>query len=96
MILIYGPIALSHIEKDAMKNATKQYKILKKEFDLHMVTMYIFLYQQIFKCSIADHKNLQEYKEDVTKARNKLVELSNPLPELAVTCAFLDKLDTSY
>ena len=96
LILICGPIALSHIEKDATKNATEQYEILKKEFDSHTVTTYSLLYRQIFKCSIADHKNLQEYGEAVTKARNKLVELGNPLPELAVTCAFLDGLDTSY
>ena len=96
LILICGPIALSHIEKDATKNATEQYEILKKEFDSHTVTTYSLLYRQIFKCSIANHKTLQEYGEAVTKARNKLVELGNPLPELAVTCAFLDGLDTSY
>ena len=96
LFLIYGPIALSHIEKNATKNATEQYEILKKEFDSHTVTTYSLLYRQIFKCSIANHKTLQEYGEAVTKARNKLVELGNPLPELAVTCAFLDGLDTSY
>ncbi len=30
LILICGPIALSHIEKNAKKNATEQYEILKK------------------------------------------------------------------
>ena len=84
------------MEKDATKNTTKQYEILKKEFDSHTVTTYSLLYRQIFKCNIADHKNLQEYGEAVTKARNKLLKLGNPLPELAVTCAFLDGLDTSY
>ncbi len=96
LILICGPIALSHIEKNAKKNATEQYEILVKEFNLHTVTTYSLLYRQIFKCSIDNHKTLQEYREAVTKAKNKLVELGNYLPKLAVTFAFLDELDTSY
>ncbi len=96
LILICGLIAPSHIDKDVTKNETEQYEILKKEFDSHTVTTYSLLYRQIFKCSIANHKTLQEYGENVTKARIKLVELGNPLPELAVTFAFLDGLDTSY
>ena len=96
MILICGPIALSQIEKNATKNVTKWYKILKKEFDSHTVTTYNLFYRQIFKCRIVDHKNLQEYGEAVTKAKNKLVELSNPLSKLAVTCTFLDRLDILY
>ena len=58
LILIYGLIALSYIEKDKTKNATKKYKILKKKFDSYMVTTYNLLYCQIFKYSIADHQNL--------------------------------------
>ena len=96
LVLIRGPIVLLYIEKDVIKNATEQYKILKKEFDLHTVTTYSLLYCQIFKCSIVNHKNLQEYGEAVIKAKNKLVKLKNPLPKLAVTCAFLDGLNTSY
>ena len=70
--------------------------MLKEKFDLHIITMYSFLYHQIFKYSIANHKNLQKYKKAVRKARNKLVELGNLLLELIVTCTFLDRLDTSY
>ena len=96
LILICGPIALSHIKKNKTNNTTEQYKILKKEFDSPTVTTYNFFYCQIFKYSIANHKNLQEYGEAIIKARNKLVELGNPLTKLAVSCAFLDGLDISY
>ena len=54
------------------------------------------LYRKIFKCSLSNHKSLKEYGEEVTNARNKLKELGIPIPELGVTCAFLDGLDPSY
>lgn len=73
-----------------------QYEILKKEFDLHTVTTYNFLYRQIFKYSIANHKNFGKYGKAITKNKNKLVELKNLLLELAVTFAFFNKLDISY
>lgn len=36
---------ISHIKKDATKNATQQYEILKKEFDLYTVTTYSLFYR---------------------------------------------------
>lgn len=96
MIPICGLIILSHIEKDITKNATKRDKILKKEFNLHTVITYSLLYHQNFKCNIVNYKNIQEYRETVTKVRNKLVELGNILLELAVTYIFLDELNISY
>ena len=39
---------------------------------------------------------MKEYKKEVTKTQNKLVELDEPLPEMFVSFAFLDRLDLSY
>lgn len=44
----------------------------------------------------SNHKSLKEYGEKVTKARNKLVKLGELLPDMFVTCSFLDGLDSSY
>ena len=66
---------------------------MKKEFDLHTVTIYSLFYYQIFKYNIADHKYLQEYGEAVTIAENKLEKLKNLLLMLAVICTYLDGLD---
>lgn len=58
--------------------------------------MFIVLYWKILQFNISNHKSLKEYEEEVTKAWNKLVKLGEPLPEIFVSCAFLDELDLSY
>lgn len=94
--MIYRSIALLHIKKNVTKNAAKQYEILKKDFDLHIIITYSILYHQIFKYSITNYRNLQEYKKTITKDKTKLVELGNLLPELAVIFAFFYRFDTFY
>jgi hypothetical protein len=54
------------------------------------------MYRRVFKCSLFNHKSIQEYGDEVINARNKLIELERPIDELVVTCAFLDGLDESY
>lgn len=93
--MICGPIALSKIKKYATRNATKKHKILKKEFDLHTVTIYSLFHCQIFKYKLKNHKTFQEYDKSVIKAKKKLVKLRNLLPKLAVICAFFDGFDIS-
>lgn len=69
---------------------------MKKEFDLHTVIKYSLFYCQIFKCNVTNHKILQEYGKLITKVKNKLEELKNPLPKLAIIYVFLNDLDISY
>lgn len=69
---------------------------MKKNFDLHTIIIYSFFYKQIFNCRIANHQNLQEYKKVITKIKNKLVELGNLLPKLAVNSIFLNKVNILY
>jgi hypothetical protein len=94
--LILGTAPRSLIEASSAKNATEQYKILKAEYNKISISSYALLYRRIFRCSLANHKSLQEYADEIINARNKLTDLGRPLDELAVTCAFLNELDSSY
>ena len=96
LLLICGPSALSIIEKEKDASATQKYQLLKAEYDGQTLVTFSVLYRKILRCNISNHKSLKEYGEEVTKARNKLVELGEPLPEMFVSCAFLDGLDSSY
>ncbi|MCJ1428807.1 hypothetical protein MMC29_006718 [Sticta canariensis] len=96
LLLITGPSALSLIELKIDDTATEQYLLLKATYNTTTITTFSMLYRKIFKCSLSNHKSLKEYGEEVTNARNKLKELGIPIPELGVTCAFLDGLDPSY
>ena len=96
LLLICGPSALSIIEKEKDASATKKYQLLKAEYDGQTLVTFNVLYRKISRCNISNHKSLKEYGEEVTKARNKLVELGEALPEMFVSCAFLDGLDPSY
>ncbi|MCJ1427119.1 hypothetical protein MMC29_005022 [Sticta canariensis] len=96
LLLICGPSTLALMGTHTGKLATEQYNVLKDMYNTTTISTFGTLYRQIFKCSLSDHKSLKKYGEEVTNARNKLIELGIPLPELAVTCAFLDGLDSSY
>ena len=96
LLLITGPSALSLIELKIDDTATEQYLLLKATYNTTTITTFSMLYRKIFKCSLSNHKSLKEYGEEVTNARNKLKGLGIPIPELGVTCAFLDGLDPSY
>ncbi|MCJ1470015.1 hypothetical protein MMC07_008660, partial [Pseudocyphellaria aurata] len=96
LLLICGPSALSLVELKGEESATAQYLFLKSTYNTITITAYSTQYRQIHRCSIANHKSIKEYGEEVTNARNKLKELRRPVDELQVTCAFLDGLDPSY
>lgn len=96
LLLITGPSALSLIEPKIDDTATDLYLLLKATYNTTTITTFSMLYRKVFKCSLSNHKSLKEYGEEVTNARNKLKELGIPIPELGVTCAFLDGLDPSY
>ena len=70
--------------------------MLKAEYDGQTFVTFSVLYRKISQCNISNHKFLKEYGEEETKARNKLVELGEPLPKIFVSYAFLDGLDSSY
>ena len=90
------PSALSIIEKEKNASATKKYQPFKAEYDSQTLVTFSVLYRKISRCNISKHKSLKEYGEEVTKARNKLFQLGEPLLEMFVSCAFLDGLDSSY
>ncbi len=94
--LILGTAPRSLIERISDKNVTKQYKLLKAEYNKISISTYALQYRRIFRCSLSNHKSLQEYVDELINARNKLTDLDRPLNELAVTCAFLNELDSSY
>ncbi|MCJ1429180.1 hypothetical protein MMC29_007093 [Sticta canariensis] len=96
LLLICSPAALALMGTHTGKLATEQYNFLKDMCNTTTIFTFGKLYRQIFKCSFSDHKSLKKYREEVTNARNKLIELGISLPELAVICAFLDGLDGSY
>ena len=96
LLLICGPSALALMAAHTGKLATEQDNVLKDMYNATTISTLGTLYRQIFKCNLSDHKSLKKYGEEVTNARNKLIELGIPLPELVVTCAFLDGLDGSY
>ena len=96
LLLICRPSALALMGTHTGISATEQYNVLKDMYNITTISTFGTLYRQIFRCSLSDHKSLKKYGEEVTNARNKLKELGIPLPELAVTCAFLDGLDGSY
>jgi hypothetical protein len=54
------------------------------------------MYRRVFKCSLFNHKSIQEYDDKVINVRNKLIELERSIDELTVTCVFLNELDDSY
>ena len=70
--------------------------MLKAEYNGQTLVTFSVLYQKILRCNISNYNSLKEYGEEVTKALNKFIELDEPLPEMFVSCAFLDKLDLSY
>lgn len=93
LLLVCGPSALSIIEKHLPR---KKYQLWKAEYDGQTLVTFSVLYRKISRCNISNRRSLKEYGEEVTKARNKLVELCEPLPGMFVSCAFLDRLDLSY
>jgi hypothetical protein len=94
--LILDTASRSLIEASSVKNVTKQYKLLKAEYNKISISTYALLYRRIFRCSLINHKSLQKYADEIINARNKLTDLSRSLDELAITCAFLNELDNSY
>jgi hypothetical protein len=94
--LILETTSLSLVEKTSDKNVTKQYKILKAEYNKISLSTYALLYRRIFRCPLINHKTLQKYTNEIINARNKLINLSRLLNDLVVTCAFLNELDNSY
>jgi hypothetical protein len=96
LTLITGSSPLSIIEMNPDKNATELFNLLKAEYNTLTLTTFSILYRKIFRCSLANHKTLREYFDEVVRARNKLKELGDPISEMAVTSCFLDGLDTTY
>jgi hypothetical protein len=96
LTLITGPSPLSIIEMNPDKNATELYNLLKVEYNTLTLTTFSILYRKIFRCSLANHKTLRDYFDEVVRARNKLKELGDPISEMAITSCFLDGLDHSY
>ncbi len=94
--LILGTSARSLIERITGKNATQQYKILENEYNKISISTFSQMYRRVFRCSLFNHKSVQEYDDEIINARNKLIELRRSIDELAVTCAFLNGLDGSY
>ena len=94
--MICGPSALSIIEKEKDAFTIKKYQLLKAEYDRQTLITFSVLYRKILRRNISNHKSLKEYKEEVTKVRNKLVKLGERLPEMFMSFAFLDGLDSSY
>jgi hypothetical protein len=54
------------------------------------------MYRGVFKCSLFNHKSVQEYDDEIINTRNKLIELERSIDELIVTRIFLNGLDESY
>lgn len=96
LLLSCGPSALSIIQEEKDASATKKYKLLKAEYEGQTLITFSTLHRKISRCKISNHKSLQEYGEEVKMARNKLVGPGEPLPEMFVSCSFLDGLDLSY
>lgn len=96
LLLITGPQALSIIEMNSELNATEKYQLLKTEYNTPSIITFSTLYRKIFRCTLANHKGIREYGDEIARARNKLKELGYPVNELAVTCCFLDGLDSSF
>ena len=96
LLLITGPSALSLLKQKIDDTATEQYLLLKATYNTTTISTFSMLYRKIFKCSLSNHKSLKEYGKKVINAKNKLKELGIPIPELGITCAFLDGLDASY
>ncbi len=94
--LILDISARSLIERITGKNATQQYKILENEYNKIFISTFSQMYRRVFKCSLFNHKSVQEYGDEIINARNKLIELRRSIDELTVTCAFLNGLDESY
>jgi hypothetical protein len=80
----------------AKKNATAKYALLKAEYNTSFITTFSTLYRKIFRCFIANHKDIRKYDDEITRARNKLKELDESINELIVTCCFLDELNSEY
>jgi hypothetical protein len=86
----------SLIERILDKNVTQQYKILENEYNKISISIFSYMYRQIFRCSSFYHKSIQEYDDEIINARNKLVELRRLIDELTIMWAFLNDLDGSY
>ncbi len=87
---------MSIIEKEKNTSATKNYQLLKAEYDGQTLVIFSGPYRKILRCNISDHKSLKEYTEEVTKVQNKIVELVELLAEMLVSYVFLDGLDSLY
>jgi hypothetical protein len=94
--LILKTSARSLIERITDKNATQQYKILENEYNKIFISTFSQMYRRVFKCSLFNHKSIQEYDDEIINVRNKLIELGRSFDELTITCAFLNELDDSY
>ncbi len=94
--LILETSARSLIERITGKNATQQYKILENEYNKIFISTFSQMYRRVFKCSLFNHKTIQEYDDEIINARNKLIELERSIDELTITCVFLNDLDESY
>ncbi len=94
--LILTTSTRSLIERITDKNATQQYKILENEYNKISISTFSQMYRRVFKCSLFNHKSIQEYDDEIINARNKLIELKRSIDELTITCVFLNGLDESY
>ncbi len=94
--LILDISARSLIERITDKNATQQYKILENEYNKIFISTFSQMYRRVFKCSLFNHKTIQEYDDEIINVCNKLIELDRSIDELAVICAFLNELNESY
>ncbi len=94
--LILKTSTRSLIKRISDKNATQQYKILENEYNKISISIFSQMYRRLFKCSLFNHKSIQEYDDEIINVRNKLIELRRSIDELTITCAFLNDLDESY
>jgi hypothetical protein len=63
--------------------------MLENEYNKISISIFSQMYRRVFKCSLFNHKSVQEYDNEIINARNKLIELERSIDELTVTCAFL-------
>ncbi len=94
--LILETSTRSLIERISDKNATQQYKILENEYNKISISTFAQMYRRVFKCSLFNHKLIQEYDDEIINVRIKLIELRRFIDELTITCVFVNELDKSY
>lgn len=84
------------MKQHSEENATQAFKRLKAQYTKLSITIFITLYKRVHRCSLANHKTIKEYDDEVSYASNKILELGEKISLMQISLAFLDGLDSFY